>query len=61
MGHLISRKLFGAVAAMLSIVGLIVGAFITVPTIVTTDVLMEAIAAIVLLGGYQIMKQAGND
>lgn len=59
MEHLTSRKLVGAIAAMLSVVGLVIGS--AVVGNVSTEVLLTAIGAVTGLGGYQVQRQARID
>lgn len=59
MQHLTSRKLAGAIAAMLSVVGLVIGS--AVVGNVPAEVLLTAIVAVTGLGGYQVGRQARID
>ena len=54
-----SRKLAGAVAAMLSIVGIVIGSAVVGG--VPVEVQLTAIGAISGLGGYQVWRQARVD
>ena len=54
-----SRKLAGAIAAMLCIVGTVLGAAVIGG--VPDDVLLTGISLIAGLGGFQIMRQAHTD
>ena len=55
-----SRKLAGLIAAIIGIVGLLLGLAVIQPSIITEaqDVVMLAVAAIAGLGGFLVLKQA---
>lgn len=59
MSHLNSRKLAGALAAMLAVVGIVIGSAVVGG--VPVEVELTAIAAVSGLGGYQIQRQARID
>ncbi len=59
MEHLTSRKLAGAVAAILAVVGITIGSAVVGG--VPLEVQLTAIAAVTGLGGYNITRQAQID
>ena len=61
MNRLFSRKLFGSVAAMLSIVGEVLGLAAIDPTLLTPEIVGGSVVALAALGGYQVLRQANND
>ncbi len=63
MNTLSSRKLVGIIAAIVGVVGLILGLAIIQPDVFTdaTNVVLLAIAGIVGLGGFQVHRQATID
>ena len=60
MKTLSSRKLVGLIAAIVGVVGLVLGLAILQPDVFTeaTNVVLLAIAGIVGLGGFQLHRQA---
>ena len=63
MDKLSSRKLAGVIAAILAIVGLVLGLAVIQPTVFTeaTEVVLVSIGAIAGLGGFQVYRQAVID
>ncbi len=59
MNKLTSRKLAASVAAMLSIVGIVLGAAVIGG--VDKDIVLSAVVAIAGLGGFLVMKQSTID
>lgn len=59
MNRLSSRKLAGAMAAMLAVVGIVIGSAVVGG--VPVEVELTAITAVTGLGGYQIRRQARID
>ena len=59
MSRLLSRKLFGSVAAMAIIAAIVLGA--AQIGNVTDENLRIAMGLVAVLGGYQVMRQANKD
>lgn len=63
MESLSSRKLVGIIAAILGVLGLVLGLAVIHPAVFTeaTNVVLVAIGGIVGLGGFQVWRQSLND
>lgn len=58
-----SRKLAGSIAAILGVVGLVLGLAVIHPEALTeaTEVVLTAIVAVAGLGGFQVFRQSVID
>jgi hypothetical protein len=63
LGTLSSRKLAGVIAAIMGVVGLVLGLAVIHPLALTeaTEVVLTAIVAVAGLGGFQIYRQGRID
>lgn len=63
LGHLASRKLFGAMAAMAAVVALILGLAAIQSSLFQSanEIVLISVTGILGLGGWQVMQQAKVD
>lgn len=63
MQRLSSRKLAGVIAAIMGVVGLVLGLAVIHPAALTEakDVVLAAIVAVAGLGGFQVWRQSISD